>query len=56
MGHALPLSSFPMFVPSAELENTPTARGAKPVWLLRAEGGSEEQRIGTPVSLLLSVP
>lgn len=40
---------FLVFVPSAELENTLTARGAKPAWLLTAEGGSEEQCVGTPV-------
>lgn len=45
-----------MFVPSVEFEITPTARGAKPVWLLMAEGGSEEECVGTPVSLLLSAP
>lgn len=43
-----------MFVPPGELEITPTARGAKPVWLLMAEGGSEEECVGTPVSLLVS--
>lgn len=52
MRHALPLFGFPMFVPSAELENTlPVGQN-----LLTAAGPSEERSFGALVSVLLSAP